>query len=63
MQCLQDTNQSNEYNPKSVRRDANRCFRKKEGIYESRVNKLETNSRKKNITELYRGIRDFKKGY
>jgi hypothetical protein len=63
MQCLQDTNQSNEDNPKSVRREGNRYFRKKEGIYESRVNKLETNSRKRNVTHFYRGISDFKEDY
>jgi hypothetical protein len=29
----------------------------------AKINELEINSKTKNIKELYRGIRDFKKGY
>jgi hypothetical protein len=29
----------------------------------AKINELETNSKNKNIRDLYRGINDFKKGY
>jgi C4-type Zn-finger protein len=36
---------------------------KKREYLKSKINELETNSKNKNIRELYRGINDFKKGY
>jgi hypothetical protein len=51
MKWLQDPNESNVGNLNSVRRQA------------SKINELETDSKKKNIRELYMGISDFKKDY
>jgi len=34
-----------------------------EGIPERKINELETNSKNKNIRDLYRGINEYKKGY
>ena len=36
---------------------------KKRGISEAKIDDHETNSKMKNIRDLYRGINDFKKGY
>jgi hypothetical protein len=36
---------------------------KKQEYVRGKVNKLATNSRKKNIINMYRGINEFKKGY
>ena len=61
MQWVQDPNQSN---LRKVRREANKHFRKKEKEYlKSKIDELETNSKIKNIRDLYRGFSDFKKGY
>jgi hypothetical protein len=47
-----------------VRREANRHFRNKKKAYlKAKIEDLETNSKIKNISDLYRGISDFKKGY
>jgi hypothetical protein len=35
----------------------------KKGISENKINELETNSKNKNIRDLYRSINEFKKGY
>jgi hypothetical protein len=35
----------------------------KKGISEIKINELETNSKNKNIRDLCRGIKEFKKGY
>jgi hypothetical protein len=35
----------------------------KKECLKAKINKLETNSKKKNIRDLYRGINDFKKVY
>ena len=41
-----------------------RMFRKKKRDYmKAKVNKLEENSKNKNIWEMYKGINEFKKGY
>jgi hypothetical protein len=64
MQWLQNSNQSNADNLNNVRREASRHFRNKEKEYlKAKINELETNSKNKNIRDLYRGINDFKKGY
>jgi hypothetical protein len=48
----------------NVRREVNRNFRTKKREYlKNKINELETNSKKKNIRHLYRGINEFKKGY
>ena len=64
MQWLQDPNQSNADNLNDVRREAGRHFRNKKKEYlKAKIDELETNSKIKNIRDLYRGISDFKKGY
>jgi len=64
MQWTHDPSQSNVDNPNYVRRDASRHFRKKKKAYlKAKIEKLETNSKNKNIRDLYRGINDFKKVY
>jgi hypothetical protein len=43
---------------------ASRHFRNKKKAYlKAKIEELETNSKIKNIRDLYRGINDFKKGY
>jgi len=64
MQWVQDPCQSNVDNRNNVRRDASRHFRNKKKKYlKAKIEELETNSKIKNIREIYRGINDFKKGY
>jgi hypothetical protein len=63
MQWLQNPNQRNVYNLNNVRREASRLFRNKNKEYlKAKINELETNSKNKNIRDLYRGINDIKKG-
>jgi hypothetical protein len=60
MQWLQDPKQSNLDNLNN----ASKHFRNKKREYlKAKIKELETNSKNKNIRELYRGINDFKKGY
>jgi len=61
MQWVQDRNQSNVDNLRNVRREDSRHFRKNKK--EAKIEELETNRKTKNIRGLYRGIKDFKKGY
>ena len=64
MQWIHEPSQSNVDNLNNVRRDASRHFRKKKKEYlKAKIVELETNSKIKNIRDLYRGISDFKKGY
>ena len=64
MQWVQDPSQSNVDNLDSVRREVSRHFRNKKKAYlKAKIEELETNSKIKNIRDLYRGISDFKKGY
>ena len=64
MQWVQDPSQSNVNNLNNVRREATRHFRNKRKAYlKAKTEELETNSKIKNIMDLYRGISDFKKGY
>jgi prefoldin subunit 5 len=45
-----------------VRLEASRHFRNEKREYlKDRINELETNSKNKNIRELYRGINEFKR--
>ena len=63
MQWVHDLSQSNVDNLNNVRRDASRHFRKKKDYLKAKIKELETNSKIKNIRDLYRSINDFKKGY
>ena len=61
MQWLKDPKQSNAYNQNNVRRE--HFINKKKEYLKAKIDELETNSKIKNISVLYRGINDFKKGY
>ena len=64
MHWVQDPSQSNAENLNNVRREASRHFRNRKKAYlKAKIKELETNSKIKNIRDLYRGIIDFKKGY
>ena len=64
MQWVQDPSQRNVGNLNNVRREATRHFRNKRKAYlKAKIKELETNSKIKNIRDLYRGINNFKKGY
>jgi len=64
MQRVQDPSQSNVDNLNSVRHEVSRHFRGENKAYlRARIEELETNSKNKNIRDLYRGINDFKMGY
>ena len=64
MQWLQDPNQSNVDNINNIRCEASRHFRNKKKEYlKAKIDELETNSKIKNIRDLYGRINDFKKGY
>jgi hypothetical protein len=54
----------NEDNLSNVRWEASRHFRSKKREYlKDKINELQSNSKNKNIRDLYRGINEFKKGY
>jgi hypothetical protein len=54
----------NEGNLRNVRREASRHFRnKKRGYLKDKITGIELNSKNKNISDLYRGTTEFKKGY
>ena len=63
MQWIQDPSQSNVDNLNNVRQEVSRHFRNKKAYLRAKIEELETNSKIKNIMDLYRGINDFKKGY
>ena len=64
MQWLQDPNQCNVDNLNNVRLEARKYFRNNKKEYlKAKIEELETNSKIKNLRDLYRGINDFKKGY
>jgi hypothetical protein len=64
LQWLQDPSEANEDNLSDVRREARRHFRNKKREYlEDKIKGLESDSKNKNIGDLYRGINEFKKGY
>jgi hypothetical protein len=61
---LQDPSEANEDNLNEVKWEASRHFRNKKREYlKDKINELESNSKNKNIRDLYRGINEFKKGY
>jgi hypothetical protein len=54
----------NEDNLSDVWWEASTHFRKKKREYlKDKINKLESNSKNKNVRDHYRGINEFKKGY
>jgi hypothetical protein len=64
LQWLQGPSEINGDNLNNVRREASRHFRNKKREYlKEKINKLATNSKNKNIRDLYRGIIVFKMGY
>jgi hypothetical protein len=64
LQWLQDPSEINVDNLNNVRREASRYFRNKNRKHlKDKINVLETNSKNKNIRDLYRGILGFKRGY
>ena len=64
MQWVQDSSQSNVDNLNTVRHEASRHFRNKKKAYmKAKIQELENSSKIKNITDLYRGVTDFNKGY
>jgi len=61
---LQNPNNQTAEDFSNVRRNTCRMFRKKKRDYmKAIVNKLDENSKNKNIRETYKGINEFKKGY
>jgi hypothetical protein len=64
MQWLHNPNQCNIDNMNNVKCKVYRHFRNNKKEYmNAKIYELETNSKNKNIRDLYRGINDFKKGY
>ena len=64
MQWVQCPIQSNVDNLNTVSHDVSRHFRNKKKAYlTAKIEELETNSKIKNIRDLYRGNNDFKKEY
>jgi hypothetical protein len=56
-QWLQDLSEINGANLNNGRREESRLFRNKKREYlKDKINELATNSKNKNITDLYRGI-------
>jgi hypothetical protein len=63
LQWLQNPSQINRDNLQNLRHETSRTFRNMKREYlKGKVNDLETNNKKKNIRDLYRGINEFKKG-
>jgi hypothetical protein len=61
---LQDPSVGNEDNFSNVRWEASRHFRNEKRAYlKDKINELKSNSKNKNITDLYKSINKFKKGY
>jgi len=64
MQWVQDPSQNNADNLNNVRHEASRHFRNKKKEYlRAKIEQIETNSKIKNITNMYRGINNFKNIY
>ena len=64
MQWIKDPSQSSVDNLNNVRHAASFHFRyKKKKYLKAKIEELETKSKIKNISDLCRGINDFKKGY
>jgi hypothetical protein len=64
LQWLQDPSEINGDNLSNISRETSRHFRNKKKEYmKDKIDRLATNSKNKNIRDLYRGINEFKKGY
>jgi hypothetical protein len=64
LQWLQDPSEINGDNLNNIRSETRRHFRNKKRDYlKDKIDGLATNSKNKNIRDLYRGINDFKRGY
>jgi hypothetical protein len=64
LQLLQDPSEANKENLGDVRREASSRFRNKKREYlKDKINELESNSKNKDIRDLYTGINEFKNGY
>jgi hypothetical protein len=64
LQWLQDPSEINGDNLNNVRREASRHFKiKKREYLKDKINELATNSKNKDIRDLYREINGFKRGY
>jgi len=62
MQWLQDTSKSNVDTLNNVRREASRHFRNKKKEYlKAKIDELETNSKIKNIRDLFGGINNLRR--
>ena len=62
MEWIHDTGQSNVDKLNNVRREAGRHFRKEKKAYlKAKIEELETNSKIKNIRDMYKGINDFRR--
>jgi hypothetical protein len=63
LQWLQDPSELNGDNLNNIRHEASRHFTNKKKEYmKDKIDELATNSKNKNIRDLYRGINYFKKG-
>jgi hypothetical protein len=61
MQWLQDPNRSNVDDRNNVRREASSHFKNKKNEYlKAKIDELETNSKIRNIRDLYKSFSDFK---
>ncbi|KAJ4431136.1 hypothetical protein ANN_19731 [Periplaneta americana] len=64
LKFLQDPVEEKRDNYLNERREASRTLRnKKRGYLKEKLNEVETNSKNKNIRDLYKGIKKFKNGY
>jgi hypothetical protein len=64
LRWLQDATEINCDNLNNVRPEASRYFRNKKREYlKDKINELASNSKNKNIRDVYRGINKFKRGY
>ena len=59
---MQDPTQLNRDNYHNERRETSRTLRKRNYL-KGKLSEIDTNSKNKNIRDLYKGIKDFKKGY
>ena len=64
LKFLQDPTQLNRDSYHTERRETSRTLRNKKRDYlKGKLSEIETNSKNKNIRDLYKGIKDFKTGY
>jgi hypothetical protein len=64
LQWIQVPSEINGDNLDNVRHEASRYFKNKKREYlKDKINELTTNSKNKNIRDLYRGMNEFKRGY